>query len=104
MPTVSLKHTLLEDIQKFNGHSYDRASWLSDLSQIGVVVEGSDDTEIEINDFLEDFKKLSGSKLKMGLRDDFPRGTGRVMNFREDLTYAGFDSIWNLEPYVELDE
>ena len=63
-----------------------------------------DDTEIEINDFLEDFKKLSGSKLKMGLRDDFPRGTGRVMNFREDLTYAGFDSIWNLEPYVELDE
>ena len=51
MPTVSLKHTLLEDIQKFNGHSYDRASWLSDLSQIGVVVEGSDDTEIEIEVF-----------------------------------------------------
>jgi len=37
----------------------------------------------------------------MTLRDDFPRGIGRVMNFREDMSYKGFESIWDLEPYVD---
>jgi len=37
----------------------------------------------------------------MGLRDDFPRGIGRVMNFREDMPYKGFESIWDLESYVD---
>jgi len=60
-----------------------------------------DDTEIEIKDFLDEFSKITKTTLNMGLRDDFPRGTGRVMNFRADMTYGGFDSIWKLEPYVE---
>merc|ERR1719343_1004503 len=62
-----------------------------------------DDTEYEIEEFLKDFKKISKNKLNQGLRDDFPRGTGRVMNFRADLTYEGFDSISELLPYVDLD-
>lgn len=62
-----------------------------------------DDKEIEIIQFLDDFTNLAKNKLNMGLRDDFPRGTGRVMNFRADLSYDGFDSITELRPYVELD-
>jgi len=64
-----------------------------------------DDTEFEIKDFIQEFTKLTKDKLNMGLRDDFPRGTGRVMNFRADLTYDGFDSIHgDLIPYVDLND
>jgi len=62
-----------------------------------------DDTEYEIEKFLETFTTISKNKLNQGLRDDFPRGTGRVMNFRADMTYKGFDSIFELQPYVDLD-
>jgi len=62
-----------------------------------------DDTEFEIKDFLQEFSKLTSKSLSIGLRDDFPRGTGRVMNFQADMTYDGFDSIIDLEPYVELE-
>ena len=62
-----------------------------------------DDTEYEIEQFLKEFKKITKKHLEQGLRDDFPRGIGRVMNFRADLTYEGFDSIVELEPYVDLD-
>jgi len=60
-----------------------------------------DDTELEIKEVLDEFTKHAGKKLNMGLRDDFPRGTGRVMNFRADMTYTGFDSILDLLPYVD---
>jgi len=60
-----------------------------------------DDSEYEGKAFLQEFTKLAGKKLKMSLRDDFPRGIGRVMNFREDMPYKGFESIWDLEPYVD---
>jgi len=60
-----------------------------------------DDTDTKAKEFFGEFSKLAGKKLKIGLRDDFPRGIGRVMNFREDMTYNGFDSIWDLEPYVD---
>jgi len=61
-----------------------------------------DDSEIEIQEFIGKFNNLSKKRLRMGLRDDFPRGTGRVMNFRVDLTYNDFSSIKNLEPYVDM--
>lgn len=62
-----------------------------------------DDTELEITEFLAKFEKLVDSKLNMTLRDDFPRGIGRVMNFQEDMTYNGIDSVSKREPYVDLD-
>jgi hypothetical protein len=62
-----------------------------------------DDTEYEIEQFLKEFNKKSKKYMNQGLRDDFPRGIGRVMNFRADMTYDGFDSIVELEPYVDLD-
>jgi spermidine synthase/S-adenosylmethionine/arginine decarboxylase-like enzyme len=61
-----------------------------------------DDMESVMKIFLEKFEKLAKKKVNMGLRDDFPRGTGRVMNFREDMTYGGVDSILELKPYVDL--
>jgi spermidine synthase len=61
-----------------------------------------DDTESEINDLIGGFEDLTKSMMNRGLRDDFPRGTGRVMNFREDMTYSGYDSITDLQPYVDL--
>jgi hypothetical protein len=42
--------------------------------------------------------------MNMGLRDDFPRGTGRVMNFKEDLSYDGVESISDFQPYVDLED
>ena len=60
-----------------------------------------DDSEYDAKDFMSGFTRLAGKKLKMTLRDDFPRGIGRVMNFREDMSYKGFESIWDLEPYVD---
>jgi len=60
-----------------------------------------DDSEYDAKAFMHEFTKLAGKKLKLGLRDDFPRGIGRVMNFREDKSYKGFKSIWDLEPYVD---
>ena len=40
--------------------------------------------------FVSSFVSFTGKKLKVVLRDDFPRGTGRVINFQEDLKYVGF--------------
>jgi len=61
-----------------------------------------DDSDLEIKEFITEFEKNADGKLKMTLRDDFPRGIGRVMNFKEDMNYTGFDSIADLEPYVDL--
>lgn len=59
------------------------------------------DAEYDAKAFVDQFSKLSKNMLKLNLRDDFPRGTGRVMNFKEDMSYKGYDSILNLEPYVD---
>lgn len=61
-----------------------------------------DDSELEIKEFLAEFEKNAKGKLMMTLRDDFPRGIGRVMNFNEDMTYNGIDSVEDLQPYVDL--
>eukprot|EP00533_Pseudo-nitzschia_delicatissima_P009700 CAMPEP_0116103254 /NCGR_PEP_ID=MMETSP0327-20121206/13784_1 /TAXON_ID=44447 /ORGANISM="Pseudo-nitzschia delicatissima, Strain B596" /LENGTH=1264 /DNA_ID=CAMNT_0003595347 /DNA_START=128 /DNA_END=3922 /DNA_ORIENTATION=- len=63
-----------------------------------------DDSEEVIEAFVKEFSTLAEGKLNMGLRDDFPRGTGRVMNFKSDLSYAGLSSITEREPYVDLDK
>lgn len=60
-----------------------------------------DDSEVEIKKFIDNFTKLAKGKFDMGLRDDFPRGTGRVMNFKADLSYAGLASLTKGKPYVE---
>jgi len=78
------------------------ASW-DGRNHVDLNIYMHDDTEFEIKQFLDEFTKLTKNQLNMGLRDDFPRGTGRVMNFRADLTYEGFDSIYELLPYVDLD-
>ena len=51
IPTIKLQNSLLRDIQKFNGHVHDPSLWTSQLSQLGVVVEDSTDSEIEIEVF-----------------------------------------------------
>jgi len=64
-----------------------------------------DDSQNEAKAFVDgSFAKHAGKKLKLSLRDDFPRGIGRVMNFQEDMSYKGFDPIVNLEPYVDQGE
>lgn len=60
-----------------------------------------DDNELEMGDLIHKFKKLTKEYVAMGLRDDFPRGTGRVMNFKADMTYAGFDPEKHTRPYVD---
>ncbi|CAJ1961982.1 unnamed protein product [Cylindrotheca closterium] len=45
------------------------------------------DDRVELADsFLNLFLATSGRILTLGLRDDFPRGTGRVVNFQNDIT------------------
>lgn len=61
-----------------------------------------DDREAVVKDLLDAF--TIESKMNMGLRDDFPRGTGRVMNFKEDLSYDGVESISDFQPYVDLED
>ena len=51
IPTIKLQNSLLRDIQEFNGHVHDPSLWTSQLSQLGVVVEDSTDSEIEIEVF-----------------------------------------------------
>ena len=68
MPTIKLQHSQLGDIQKFNGHIYDASRWVSDLSQIGVVVENSTDSEIEIEVFPDRPDLLSHENLARAAR------------------------------------
>lgn len=63
-----------------------------------------DDTEFEIKEHLEEFEKLTKLQMAMTLRDDFPRGTGRVMNFRADMIYHGVNSVVDPEPYVDMSD
>ena len=51
MPTITLSHSLLRSIQGKNGATYDSEDWMERLSQIGCVVEGSDEESIEIEVF-----------------------------------------------------
>jgi spermidine synthase/S-adenosylmethionine/arginine decarboxylase-like enzyme len=51
--------------------------------------------------FASKFSHFSHGFLQVGLRDDFPRGLGRVVNFNEDLTYQGLQSIRERKPYVD---
>lgn len=45
-----------------------------------------DDNEELANSFLKWFLETNGGIMNLGLRDDFPRGTGRVVNFGNDIT------------------
>jgi len=51
LPTISLKHSILESIQSNHGISHNPENWMSRLSQIGCVVEKSDEKEVEIEVF-----------------------------------------------------
>ena len=51
MPTIKLNHSILHSIQEANGSEYIIEDWVSKLSQIGCVVEGSDEEGIEIEVF-----------------------------------------------------
>ena len=68
IPTIKLQHSQLSDIQKFNGHVYDASRWVSDLSQIGVVVENSNDSEIEIEVFPDRPDLLSHENISRAAR------------------------------------
>ena len=46
-----MSHSLLRSIQEKNGATYDSEDWMERLSQIGCVVEGSDEESIEIEVF-----------------------------------------------------
>ena len=46
-----MSHSLLHSIQEQNGAKYDSGDWLERLSQIGCVVEGSNEESIEIEVF-----------------------------------------------------
>ena len=68
------------------------------------------DDEIDVaNDFNDAFMEASNGNLDIGLRDDLPRGTGRVINFKEDLTSpmppqpwpVGDDDDGNADIYVD---
>jgi hypothetical protein len=43
------------------------------------------DLEEVANTFVASFTDLSGDNLIVALRDDYPRGTGRVLNFSQDI-------------------
>ncbi len=51
MPTISLKNSILELIQQNHNSNYESEDWVARLSQIGCVVEGADDEQIEIEVF-----------------------------------------------------
>ena len=68
IPTIKLQHAQLNDIQEFNGHVYDSSRWISDLSQIGVVIENSNDSEIEIEVFPDRPDLLSHENLARAAR------------------------------------
>ena len=58
----------MNDIHEFNGHVYDSSRWISDLSQIGVVIENSNDSEIEIEVFPDRPDLLSHENLARAAR------------------------------------
>ena len=58
----------MNDIHEFNGHVYDSSRWISDLSQIGVVIENSNDSEIEIEVFPDRPDLLSRENLARAAR------------------------------------
>ena len=45
----------------------------------------ADDDETEIDNFIWAFKTNTNHQLDVALRDEMPRGTGRVVNFAEDI-------------------
>jgi spermidine synthase/S-adenosylmethionine/arginine decarboxylase-like enzyme len=47
------------------------------------------------------FEHFSHDMLQVGLRDDFPRGLGRVVNFKDDLSYQGLHTVKERIPYVD---
>jgi hypothetical protein len=53
---------------------------------VGVNLFNFNDRQELADSFVSSFVHFSGKNLKVGLRDDFPRGTGRVVNFRNDMT------------------
>ena len=59
-----------------------------------------DDRKELADTFASKITHFTENNLKVALRDDFPRGLGRVINFQEDLSYTGFDSV-EKKPYVE---
>ena len=58
----------MNDIHEFNGHVYDSSRWISELSQIGVVIENSNDSEIEIEVFPDRPDLLSHENLARAAR------------------------------------
>ncbi|KAG7339654.1 spermine/spermidine synthase domain containing protein [Nitzschia inconspicua] len=60
-----------------------------------------DDRKELADDIASKFSHLSQETLQVGLRDDFPRGLGRVVNFHEDLVYQGLETFTERRPYVE---
>lgn len=54
-------------------------------SQVDINLFSFDDIKELADAFLTSFIYFSGSRLKKSLRDDFPRGIGRVLNFRIDI-------------------
>jgi spermidine synthase/S-adenosylmethionine/arginine decarboxylase-like enzyme len=91
----------------------DGALILSEFKEGSVVLVWDGRYHIDINLFLFDdskeladavastFVKFTQENMQVGLRDDFPRGLGRVINFMDDLLYQGFDSIVDKQPYVD---
>jgi hypothetical protein len=91
----------------------DGALMVSEFQQGNVVLVWDGRDHIDLNLFLLDDRKeladaiaskfvyLTEENVQVGLRDDFPRGLGRVVNFKEDLEYQGFDSIKDKKPYVD---
>ena len=68
MPTITLSHSLLRSIQEENGATYDPEDWLERLSQIGCVVEGSDEESIEIEVFPDRTDLLSHETMARAAR------------------------------------
>ena len=68
MPTITLSHSLLRSIQEKNGATYDPEDWLERLSQIGCVVEGSDEESIEIEVFPDRTDLLSHETMARAAR------------------------------------
>ena len=51
MPTVKYGHESIRNLLSSHGISYDPELWVNQLSDIGCVVEGSDDEGVEIEVF-----------------------------------------------------
>jgi spermidine synthase len=121
-PMEGIRHSLESTLSRLNYvvtrfESYsgvgDGSLIVADFREGNIVLVWDGRDHIDLNLFLFDdqkeladsisskFLNITENNLKVALRDDFPRGIGRAVNFKSDLAYRGIESITELKPYVD---